>query len=89
MATMYPNSLIVSELSELVLPDKTTNNSAKIGVNPNLAAVICSDDVPSRAYLEKAVDTPQAAAAPTANRAAIAVPEPVAKLTLIFGNVTK
>ena len=47
------------------------------------------DEVSFSAYLEKAVDVPQQAAAPTANNAATSVPEPVEKLTLKFGKDTK
>lgn len=71
-----------------MLPDKTTNNSANIGVKPNRAAVIWSDEVSLSAYLENAVEVPQQAAAPAASKAAISVPLPVERLTLRPGKET-
>ena len=61
----------------MILPDSPANISAKNGVIPNRAAVIWNEEVPLSAYLENAVEVPQAAAAPTANNAATGVPLPV------------
>ncbi len=60
-----------------------------MGVKPNLSAVMCIAEVSLRAYFENAVEVPQQNAAPTANKAAINVPEPVEKFTLRLGKDTK
>src|SRR6185312_9959578 len=73
----------------LALPDAKAKKSAKNGVMPNRAAVMWNDEVPSKAYLEKAVDIPQPAAAPIANNAAMAVPVPVEKLIPPCGKAVK
>ena len=60
MATRYQNWLSVMEPIAPALPDSPANNRAKNGVMPKRAAVIWNDEVPLRAYLEKAVEIPQA-----------------------------
>src|SRR5689334_16992511 len=89
MATMYQNCSIVRAPSEDVLPEKNTKIRAKIGAMPKRAAVTCKDEVFFRAYFEKAVELPQAAAAPAANKAATKVPLPVFRLTVKSGKDTK
>ncbi len=56
---------------------------------PKRRAVINVEFCCESAIFEKVVDDPQAAAAPRAKSAAIAVALPVEKLIMPFGNVTK
>ncbi len=58
-------------------PKTTANASAKKGTSANRAAVVWAELTPLSEYFESAVEIPQLAAAPIANKAAIAVSSPV------------
>src|SRR3989344_6953842 len=89
IAIIYFHCTGLTSVSVLISPEIKTKASAKKGVIPKRTAVVCSDETFVRLYFERAVDTPQLAAAPIARSAAMSVPFPVPKFTVRSGKETK